>query len=65
MSAKEIKQAVRNLSEKELEEFFEWLDEFHESQWDRQIEEDFRSGKLNYLVNQARKEFREGRCQEL
>ena len=40
MNITEIKTAVTQLSQNELAEFVEWLDEFQESQWDKQIEED-------------------------
>ena len=65
MSITEIKEAVMKLSTGELTELVEWLDEFYESLWDRQIEEDLESGKLDHLIKQARQEFREGKCQKI
>jgi len=49
MSLTELKTAVMQLLPDQLAELLNWLDEFQESQWDRQIEEDFKSGKLNHL----------------
>ncbi|NET56858.1 MAG: hypothetical protein F6K47_12050 [Symploca sp. SIO2E6] len=65
MNVPEIKEAVMKLSTGELTELVKWLDEFYESLWDKQIEEDFESGKLDHLIQQARQEFRAGKCQEI
>jgi len=40
MNITEIKTAVTQLSQDELAEFIAWLNEFQESQWNKQIEED-------------------------
>lgn len=61
----ELKAAVTELPPNELAEFLDWLDEFQESQWDKQIEENFQSGKLNHLIEQAEKAFSEGKCKEI
>ena len=65
MSITEIQTAVKQLSQDELAEFLEWLDNFQESLWDRQIEEDLKAGKLDSLIQQAEKAFSEGKCQEI
>lgn len=65
MSITEIQTAVKQLSQDELAEFLEWLDNFQESLWDRQIEEDLKTGKLDVLIRQAEKAFNEGKCQEI
>lgn len=65
MSITEIKDAVMKLSTDELREFIEWIDELQESQWDKQIEEDLQAGRLDHLITEARKEFKEGRCRQI
>ncbi len=65
MNSSEIKAAVKNLSRNELTEFLDWLDDYQESLWDQQIEEDMKLGRLNHLIEAARKEFREGKHQNL
>jgi len=65
MNIIEIKTAVKELSKNELAEFLEWLDEFQETLWDRQIEEDLKAGKLEPLIQQAEQAFSEGKCQEI
>ena len=56
MSITEIQDAVMKLSSDELQEFVEWIDEFKNAQWDKQIAEDLTSGKLDPLIAEARKE---------
>lgn len=65
MNITEIKTAVTQLSQNELAELIEWLDEFQESQWDKQIEEDLKAGRLDRLIEQAEKAFDEGKCRQI
>ncbi len=65
MSIVQLKEAVEKLSADELTEFAQWFDEFQEAQWDRQIEEDLKVGKLDALIHQAEKDFTEGKCREI
>ena len=59
MTTIEIKTAVMNLNKTELSELLGWLEEYQESLWDKQIEEDIQSGKLDSLIEKARKDFKE------
>ena len=53
-SVAEIKQAILELPKAEYaEEIVEWLYELEEEAWDRQIEEDAKSGKLDALAAEA------------
>ncbi|MCC3535359.1 MAG: hypothetical protein JGK03_14350 [Microcoleus sp. PH2017_25_DOB_D_A] len=65
MKIAELKIAVKQLPQNELAEFFEWLEEFQESLWDRQIEEDLKAGKFDPLIRQAEQAFSEGKCREI
>jgi hypothetical protein len=65
MTTTEIKTAVMNLNKTELNELLGWLEEYQESLWDKQIEEDIQSGKWDSLIEKARKEFKEGKCRQL
>jgi uncharacterized membrane-anchored protein YjiN (DUF445 family) len=65
MTTTEIKTAVMNLNKNELNELLDWLEEYQESLGDKQIEDDMQSGKLNSLIEKAKKEFREGKCHQL
>lgn len=65
MNITEIKTAVKELPKNELAEFIEWFDDFQESLWDRQIEEDLKAGKFDPLIRQAEQAFSEGKCREI
>ena len=52
-SVTEIKQAILELSKAEYAEIVDWLYELEEEAWDRQIEEDAKSGKLDALAAEA------------
>ena len=58
----EIEGAVRSLSPKELAAFRSWFAEFDADAWDRQIENDATSGRLDDLAAEALNDLREGRC---
>ncbi len=46
----EIEKAVSVLPLNELEQFRKWFDEFDAKAWDKQFENDVRSGKLDKIV---------------
>jgi len=49
----QIESAVASLSDEELRDFANWFDELRWQRWDRQIEEDAASGKLDLLRAEA------------
>ena len=61
----EIKQAILNLPEAEYGEIVDWLYELEETEWDRQIESDSASGKLDFLKAQAEEAKRNGTLQDI
>jgi hypothetical protein len=60
-----LEREVRNLSAKELTSFREWFAAFDAAEWDRQIEDDVRGGKLDHLADAALSEHRAGRSRKL
>jgi hypothetical protein len=60
----EIEEAVRRLATAELAAFRAWFAEFDAEAWDRQIEDDVASGRLDALADEALEDLREGRCTE-
>ncbi len=60
----EIESAIARRSPADLARLREWFLEFDAAVWDRQIEEDAASGKLDALADQAITDFRAGRCTE-
>jgi hypothetical protein len=65
MSSIEIKEAIKNLSKNELIDFLDWLNDYREAIWDQEIEEDMKLGRLDHLISEAKKEFREGKCRQI
>jgi len=61
----EIEQAVSRLSLEELARFREWFDGFDARIWDRQFEEDAKSGRLDRLADQAIADLAAGKYTEL
>ncbi|MDJ0742280.1 MAG: hypothetical protein QNJ32_02840 [Xenococcaceae cyanobacterium MO_167.B27] len=49
----DIKTAIKQLPEKDIRQLSIWLQEYINDIWDKQIEEDLQSGKLDKLIAQA------------
>ena len=56
MSLAELKEAVRKLSERELAELAAFIAEQDNAAWDKQMDEDAASGKLDFLFEEADRE---------
>ncbi len=61
----EIKSAIAHLSEEEVNELLCWLQEYVDDEWDRQMKQDAKSGKLNKLVQHARADIAANRVKTL
>lgn len=64
MSLSEIKNAVRELSPKELAELAAFISKQDNAAWDKQIEEDAASGKLDFLFGEAERERTAGQLRD-
>ncbi len=64
-NVKSIEKAVESLRPFELAEFRRWFSEFDGAAWDRQIEQDAASGKLDVLASEALADYNSGSAQEL
>ena len=60
-----IEQDIRKLNRKELLAFRRWFREYDSDEWDRQIEEDVRAGKLDKLAEEALAEHHAGKSKEI
>lgn len=60
-----IEREIQKLSPSELEAFRRWFREYDSDEWDRQIEEDVRAGKLDKLAEKALAAHRAGKSKEL
>ena len=54
-----------NSSPEELAKLRDWFAEYDAEVWDRQMEADAKSGKLDRLAERALRDFAEGRTKEL
>ena len=61
----ELTNEVQQLSRKELAVFRAWFRKYDSDEWDREIEEDVLSGRLDTLANEAISEHEAGRTKEL
>ena len=61
----EIQQAIMSLPEAEYTKIMDWLHELAEDAWDREIEEDIRAGKLDFLAAEALEAKRRGTLRDL
>jgi len=52
----EFQEAITQLSPSEQQQLAHWFEEELEDAWDAQIEEDVKSGKLDVLYDQLKKE---------
>jgi hypothetical protein len=60
-----IEKEIQQLSEEDLSLFRKWFAEFDFALWDRQIERDSRAGKLDALINEARRDHGAGKTKKL
>ena len=65
MSLHELESAVSQLPADELTAFARWFEEFLADAWDRRIEEDIKSGRLEAAGRRADADFEAGRCKPL
>jgi hypothetical protein len=61
----EIVCSIESLSEEEYSRLREWFSERDWEKWDRQIEVDSGSGKLDFLVREALDEKAKGKLKDL
>ena len=65
MSVEELESVISKLSEPELDRFSKWFEEFAAERWDRQIEEDLKTGRLDAALKRADDHYKAGRCTPL
>ena len=65
ISVEEIKSIIEKLPEREFIELRNWILEKDWKKWDKKIEEDSRRGLLDFLIEEALEEKREGKLKNL
>jgi hypothetical protein len=61
-TVKELEKTITGLSQQQLAEFRAWFESFDAARWDREIEEDVHSGKLDRVAEKAIGEYRKGKA---
>lgn len=64
-TVEQITGAVKRLPKKELARFRKWFAEYDAAAWDRQIEQDTASGRLDILAREALRAHDAARTREL
>ncbi|MGA2066526.1 MAG: hypothetical protein ABSG86_16235 [Thermoguttaceae bacterium] len=65
MSVAEIESAIARLSASDFAELMAWLQKRYDRVWDKQIEDDLASGRLDALLAEAEAEHRQGLAKPL
>ena len=65
MTLEDMEVAIRNLSPKELDELMAWFEEYYAQVWDKQIDEDVNSGRLDNLLADVDKDYNSGLSESL
>jgi hypothetical protein len=58
-SLAEIEAAIANLPESDIRQLATWLQDYLENVWDRQIQADVESSRLDKLIQQAKQDITE------
>lgn len=61
----ELENRIRPLAPAEQAKFRAWFVEFDHVLWDRQIESDAKSGKLDRLANEALADYKAGKAKKI
>ncbi|MBN3927498.1 MULTISPECIES: hypothetical protein [unclassified Nostoc] len=61
----EVESAIKQLSEDEVRNLAKWLQEYLDEMWDRKIEVDLASGKLDRLIAQAEEDIAANNVKDL
>jgi hypothetical protein len=65
MSVTEIESAITQLPAEEVTALMAWLQNYHEQLWDKQIEGDLDTGRLDSLLAEVDKEYDAGQARPL
>jgi len=64
-TVEDIETEIAHLPQSELKQFREWYEKFDSNSWDKQIEKDISSGKLDALADIALADHRAGKSKRL
>ncbi len=65
MTFKEVEKAAESLSTSELFDLSRRLADMANDRWDKQMEEDVATGRFDKLIEEAKREYRQGKTKSL
>lgn len=65
MTIEEMEIAIAKLPSKELDQLMAWFEEYYAQMWDKQIEENANSGRLDRLLAEVNEEYDSGLSEPL
>ncbi len=65
MSETEAEQTIKDFTKSDLEKFRSWFNDFDSAQWDMEIENDIKSGRLRTVADKAISDFQSGNADKL
>ncbi|WPL18967.1 hypothetical protein Thiowin_04069 [Thiorhodovibrio winogradskyi] len=65
MTITQLQQQITQLPPDKLRYFADWFEDYLDAQWDDQIEDDARAGRLDEAGRRADADFEAGRCTPL
>ena len=65
MNIQKIENEIKKLPPAEFEKFRLWFEEFNAESWDKQFENDVKSGKLENHSEQAIKDYNNGKYKKI
>jgi len=65
MSIQEIEAAITQLPAEQVDALMAWLEEYQAQLWDKQIEQDLETGRLDDLLSEVDKEYEAGLAEPL
>lgn len=65
MSVAEIERAIEELPASEVAKLMEWFESYYHQLWDKQIEADLESGRLDSLLSEVDEEIEAGLAKPL
>lgn len=64
-TVEEIESAVSQLAPMDYAKFRQWLSDYHNRMWDKEMERDAQTGRLDDLAKEALDDLKSGRCTKL
>ncbi len=65
MTVTEIEKNIQQLSLEDFNHLMSWISDYKNERWDKQIEENYKAGKLNKLISSAIADIENGKVKAI